>query len=85
MVTTTTMSVMDCASLAAQINEFLEGELSEADHAAALEHLASCTACEAVLSETREVDDLVDHHEHQPLTDDDRSRMLSTVIEEVVE
>ena len=84
-VTTTTLGRMDCASLASQINEFLAGELPEAEHLAALEHLASCEACELVLAETREVDDLAEHHDHVPLSDDDRSRLLSNVIDEVVE
>ncbi len=76
---------MDCALLASRIHEFLEGTLPEAEHEAALEHLAECHACEIVLAETRDVADLVDDDGHTALTNDDRSRMLGNVIDEVAE
>lgn len=74
---------MDCTTLASQIFEFLGGQLSEADQASALEHLASCESCEAILADTRSEVDLVENPERTPLTNDDRSRMLSNVIDEI--
>lgn len=46
---------MECDELAANLTDFLEGELDAAFEAAAVEHLATCAACETVLAGTRSV------------------------------
>jgi anti-sigma factor RsiW len=74
---------MTCEELAAQLTTFLEGELDEATEAAALDHLASCPACETVLIETRNVVELSRDHGRVQLTEKDRARMLSGVLGEV--
>ena len=53
---------MECADLAANLTEFLEGELDAEMEAAALEHLSSCEQCELVLAQTRTVVDLSGRH-----------------------
>ena len=76
---------MDCATLAAHLTDFLEGELAPEEEMAALDHLSSCHACEVVLAETRTVVDLAQDHGRVPLTDDDRDRMLHGVIRKIDE
>ena len=76
---------MNCETLAANLTDFLEGDLGEAEEMAALEHLSTCRACEVVLAETRSVVDLAHGHGRVPLTDDDRSRMLDGVLREIDE
>ena len=46
---------MECDELAANLTDFLEGELDAAFEAAAVEHLATCVACESVLAGTGSV------------------------------
>lgn len=76
---------MDCATLAAHLTDFLEGDLAPEEEMAALDHLSTCTACEVVLAETRSVVDLAHDHGRVPLSDDDRSRMLNGVIQKIDE
>lgn len=76
---------MDCETLAANLTNFLEGDLNESEEMAALEHLSSCPACEVVLAETRNVTDLANNHGRAPLTNDARSRMLNGVLREIDE
>lgn len=71
---------MKCEELAERLTDFLEGELEESEQAAALEHLSSCGSCEAVLAGTRDVMQLAQDHGRVELSDDDRSRMLSTLL-----
>ena len=76
---------MDCQTLAEHITDFLEGDLPEDARAAALDHLSTCEACEVVLAETRSVVELAQNHGRAPLTDEDRSRLLGNVLNEVDE
>lgn len=71
---------MNCETLASELTSFLEGELSPDDESAAIEHLATCDSCETVLAETREVIALAQQHGRESLTDDDRSRLLSNLL-----
>jgi hypothetical protein len=45
---------MNCAEL--RLDEYLDGELSEADRAAVEKHLASCAACQAELERSRKLE-----------------------------
>ena len=74
---------MNCEDLAAKLTEFMEGELSAEDEVAALEHVASCTSCETVLSQTRDVVELAKDHGRAVLNDDDRDRLLSAVLRDL--
>lgn len=74
---------MNCETLAAHLTDFLEGDLSEEEEMAALEHLASCNACEIVLAETRGVTYLVREIGRAPLSEEDRSRMLFGLLREL--
>jgi len=58
----------------------MEGDLEEVEQAAALEHLSSCSKCEAVLTETRDVVALAHDHGRVELSETDRARMLSTLL-----
>lgn len=72
---------MQCDDLAERLTDLLEGELGESEEAAALEHLASCPRCETVLAETRGVVELTATHGRLSLSDADRGRMLSSVVD----
>lgn len=72
---------MKCNDVAERLTDLMEGALPEEEEAAALEHLASCNRCETVLSETREVVELAKEHGRVSLSTDDRSRMLSSVLD----
>lgn len=76
---------MNCETLAANLTDFLEGDLAAEEEMAALEHLSTCNACEVVLAETRNVVDLAHDHGRVALTDEDRSRMLDGVIRKMDE
>ena len=41
---------MNCSELEAHLTDFLDGQLGPATEAAALEHIATCARCEAVLA-----------------------------------
>lgn len=58
----------------------MEGALPEDEQAQALDHLASCSHCESVLSETRDVVQLAQDHGQVELSEADRARMLSTLL-----
>ena len=73
---------MECSELAERLTDLLEGELGEAEEAAAVEHLATCSACETVMAQTREVMDLARDHGRVALSDDDRARLWSEVLDE---
>jgi len=45
---------MNCADL--RLDEYLDGELAEADRAAAERHLESCAACRAELERSRKLE-----------------------------
>lgn len=74
---------MRCNDVAERLTDLMEGALPEAEEAAALEHLASCNRCETVLSETRDVVELAKEHGRVSLSAEDRSRMLSLVLDVV--
>lgn len=74
---------MTCEILAANLTDFLEGQLREADAVAAIAHLAACQSCEGVLVTTRQVVALAREQGRVPLGDDDRSRLLARLIEGV--
>lgn len=72
---------MTCDELADGLTDFLEGELSEAETDAALAHLASCSRCEVVLADTRAVIEAGRSHGRVTLTDDHRSDLLASVLD----
>jgi len=71
---------MRCTEVAERLTDLMEGDLPEPEEAEALEHLASCPSCEAVLADTREVVELARDHGRVSLTDADRSAMLSSLL-----
>lgn len=74
---------MTCDELAERLTDFLEGDLGAAEEAAAIEHLATCEACETVLAGTRDVMDLAATHGRVTLSSDDRDRLWDRVVGEV--
>ena len=71
---------MDCSELAANLADFIDGSLSPEDEAAAIEHLATCTECEAVLAGTRSVVQLASRHAKVDLTSVERADLLSKIL-----
>lgn len=71
---------MNCEEVAGRLTDLMEGDLDEAEQAQALEHLASCSSCEAVLSETLDVVQLANDHGRVELSKSDRSRMLESFL-----
>lgn len=74
---------MDCEHLAERLTDFLEGDLEEAEQRAAVEHLATCPACETVLSGTRDVMEVARDYGRVPLSDDDQARLWERVSGEI--
>ena len=74
---------MNCEQLAERLTDLLEGDLDNDEEAAAVEHLATCAACELVLAETREVIGLARDHGRVSLSSDDQDRLWSRLIGEV--
>lgn len=74
--------MMECAALAERLTDLLEGELSEEEEAAAVEHLATCVACEAVLAGTREVVALAQEHGRVSLSEPERDALWRRVVGE---
>lgn len=74
---------MECEELAEKLTDMMEGDLPESEEAAAIEHLASCKRCEAVLAETDHVVALAKDHGRVELTDEDKDRMRSTLLRSV--
>jgi anti-sigma factor RsiW len=70
---------MQCEDLAARLTDFFEGDLTEADEAAALDHLATCENCERVLAETRAAVQLARDHGRPTIDDDDRRRLFADI------
>ena len=73
---------MQCHELAERLTDFLEGDLTAPEEAAALEHLSTCNQCETVLAETKAVTAMVGEHGRADLSHDDRERMLGSFLEE---
>lgn len=74
---------MECEDLAERLTDFLEGDLEEPEEAAAIEHLATCSACEVVLADTRSAVELARDHGRAPLSSPDRDRMWDRISDEV--
>ena len=73
---------MECAALANRLTELLEGELTDAEEAEAVEHLATCSACETVLAGTRAVVSLAQEHGRVTLSEEERDALWSRVVGE---
>lgn len=71
---------MKCDELAANLTDFLEGETDAAFEAAAVEHLATCSACESVLAGTRAVIDLAHDAGRVTVTREVRESLLAGVL-----
>ncbi len=71
---------MDCSELEANLTDFLDGVLDAEAEAAALEHLATCDRCEAVLAETRSVITLANRHGRTELAPRDREELLRRIL-----
>ena len=74
---------MNCTTLATHLTDFLEGDMSATDEAAAIEHLSTCNSCEGVLADTRRVLQLSHDHGRATLTDQDRTRLLDKLLDTV--
>ncbi len=70
---------MRCEDLAERLTEFLEGELGPELEEEAIEHLATCSHCEVVLAETREVARLAHDHGRAVVGTADRRRMFDEI------
>lgn len=73
---------MDCAEMAERLTDLMEGDLEAEAEAAALEHLATCSACETVLSETQDIVSLARNYGREPLSEDTRSQLWNRVIDD---
>lgn len=81
----TPSDAITCELMAEMLTDLMEGDLAAETEAAALDHLASCRACETVLAETEAVRDLIRDHSRIDLEADDRNRMLASILAEVTE
>ncbi len=71
---------MDCADLEANLTDFLDGVLDPISESAALEHVATCERCEAVLAETRSVIALAGRHGRVELAPGERDQLLQRIL-----
>ena len=71
---------MNCSELEAHLTDFLDGQLGPATEAAALEHIATCARCEAVLAGTRAVIDLAGDMGRVELEAAGRERLLQSIL-----
>ncbi len=71
---------MNCAELAEQLTEFLEGELTADAELQALEHLATCGRCEMVFNQTRQTIGLVNRHGSETLAPNRREEILNSLL-----
>lgn len=76
---------MNCDSMAARLTDLLEGDLSEDEEAAALEHLSTCESCERVLAATRSNIDTVHGHGRLLLSDADRQRLIGEITDQLTD
>ena len=76
-------AAITCELMAEMLTDLMEGDLPAEIEAAALDHLASCRACETVLADTRAVQNLARDHGRIELDPDDRDRMLGAILAEV--
>lgn len=70
---------MNCEQLASKVTDLMEGELTEQDEQAALEHLATCTQCETVLAQTQDAVKLVSAHGSKEIAPEQSSRLLEEI------
>lgn len=73
---------MECEELAENLTELMEGTLEESVEAAALDHLATCPACERVLAGTRTTVELLADHGRAELDAETRARLLGAIVED---
>jgi len=74
---------MRCDELEAQLTDFLEGLLPAAVEAAAIEHVATCERCEAVLAGTRAVIAMAPQAGRLRLPEEDREELLQRILSAV--
>ena len=74
---------MECTEMAERLTDLLEGDLEPEVEVAALDHLATCSSCETVLSETQDVMGLARSHGRTMMSDDMRSKLWSRVVGDV--
>ena len=75
---------MNCSELADRLTDLLEGDLNEDDEAAALEHLATCSACETVLAGTQQVVALVKDHGQIALSSTQQEALWNRVLSDTL-
>jgi len=71
---------LSCDDLDAMLPEFLDGSVTGEEEAFAAEHLATCDACTAELSELQSVTELYRTHGTMKLPDEARAR-ISVVLD----
>ena len=71
---------MDCSELEANLTDFLDSVLDADAESAALEHLATCDRCDALLTETRSVITLANRHGRIELTPGERKELLRRIV-----
>lgn len=71
---------MKCTELAAQLTDFIDGNLMPDVQAAALEHLATCTQCETVLAGTRALMGVAVQHGKFQLSSRERQTIINRVL-----
>jgi anti-sigma factor RsiW len=67
---------MSCREVVELVTGYLEGTLSEPEHAAVSAHLAECDGCEIVLGQFRETIRLTGMLTEESLTEDQRTVLL---------
>jgi len=66
---------LTCDQLDAMLSEFFDGTLTEAEEAAAAEHLATCDACRVVVHDLDRVGELARAHGRLELPPDAKARI----------
>ena len=72
---------MTCDEMAANLTDFLEGDLAPDMEAVALEHLATCDDCTRVLNTTRAVTQIARDHGRVELSPVEHRHLLAAVLE----
>ncbi|GMQ94362.1 MAG: hypothetical protein BMS9Abin12_1850 [Acidimicrobiia bacterium] len=70
---------LSCDDLDAMLPEFLDGSVSKDEEVLAAEHLATCEACTAELSELQSVTQLYRTHGTMQLPDEARERISAVL------
>lgn len=71
---------MRCDELEVQLTDFLEGLLPAAVEAAAIEHVATCARCEAVLTGTQAIIAVAPSAARLALSEGDRDELLQRIL-----